>query len=107
MPAPTMATRDGSRFAPAPQPGRKASAPATAPEASTSRRLRSRMRRSCHDQRPLRPVRSRAGARDLIAMPRELSKHLEDQHRAKQGNALRAAVLGANDGLVSNLSLVM
>jgi VIT1/CCC1 family predicted Fe2+/Mn2+ transporter len=40
-------------------------------------------------------------------VPRELSKHAEDQHRAKQGNALRAAVLGANDGLVSNLSLVM
>jgi VIT1/CCC1 family predicted Fe2+/Mn2+ transporter len=40
-------------------------------------------------------------------VPRELSKHVEDQHRARQGNALRAAVLGANDGLVSNLSLVM
>jgi len=32
--------------------------------------------------------------------------HVE-QHRAGSGNALRAAVLGANDGLVSNLSLVM
>src|SRR5262249_27460589 len=31
---------------------------------------------------------------------------LEGRHRAG-GNALRAAVLGANDGLVSNLSLVM
>jgi VIT1/CCC1 family predicted Fe2+/Mn2+ transporter len=31
---------------------------------------------------------------------------LEGRHRG-QGNALRAAVLGANDGLVSNLSLVM
>lgn len=30
-----------------------------------------------------------------------------EQHRAGSGNALRAAVLGANDGLVSNLSLVM
>ena len=39
-------------------------------------------------------------------MPRARSQHLED-HRAEQGNALRAAVLGANDGLVSNLSLVM
>jgi VIT1/CCC1 family predicted Fe2+/Mn2+ transporter len=29
------------------------------------------------------------------------------RHRATGGNALRAAVLGANDGLVSNLSLVM
>ncbi|HEY5869564.1 MAG TPA: VIT1/CCC1 family protein [Candidatus Tectomicrobia bacterium] len=31
----------------------------------------------------------------------------EGRHRAMGGNALRAAVLGANDGLVSNLSLVM
>lgn len=33
--------------------------------------------------------------------------NLEGRHRAMGGNALRAAVLGANDGLVSNLSLVM
>ena len=32
---------------------------------------------------------------------------LEGRHRGTGGNALRAAVLGANDGLVSNLSLVM
>lgn len=32
---------------------------------------------------------------------------LEGRHRAGGGNALRAAVLGANDGLVSNMSLVM
>jgi VIT1/CCC1 family predicted Fe2+/Mn2+ transporter len=32
---------------------------------------------------------------------------LEGRHRAAGGNALRAAVLGANDGLVSNVSLVM
>jgi vacuolar iron transporter family protein len=32
---------------------------------------------------------------------------LEGRHRASGGNALRAAVLGANDGLVSNLSLIM
>lgn len=32
---------------------------------------------------------------------------LEGRHRATGGNALRAGVLGANDGLVSNLSLVM
>ena len=31
----------------------------------------------------------------------------EGRHRATAGNALRAAVLGANDGLLSNLSLVM
>jgi VIT1/CCC1 family predicted Fe2+/Mn2+ transporter len=32
---------------------------------------------------------------------------LEGRHRAMSGNSLRAAVLGANDGLVSNVSLVM
>ncbi len=32
---------------------------------------------------------------------------LEGRHRSVAGNALRAAVLGANDGLVSNLSLIM
>jgi VIT1/CCC1 family predicted Fe2+/Mn2+ transporter len=32
---------------------------------------------------------------------------LEGRHRAAGGNALRAAVLGANDGLVSNFSLIM
>ena len=34
-------------------------------------------------------------------------RRLEGRHRGRGGNALRAAVLGANDGLVSNLSLVM
>ncbi|MCB0792320.1 MAG: VIT1/CCC1 transporter family protein [Flavobacteriales bacterium] len=32
---------------------------------------------------------------------------IEGRHRTVGGNALRAAVLGANDGLVSNMSLVM
>ena len=32
---------------------------------------------------------------------------IEGRHRAGTGNALRAAVLGVNDGLASNLSLVM
>jgi len=32
---------------------------------------------------------------------------LESRHRSVGGNALRAAVLGANDGLVTNLSLIM
>jgi VIT1/CCC1 family predicted Fe2+/Mn2+ transporter len=32
---------------------------------------------------------------------------MEGRHKSTGGNALRAAVLGANDGLVSNLSLVM
>lgn len=36
-----------------------------------------------------------------------LISQLEGRHRRVGANALRAAVLGANDGLVSNLSLVM
>lgn len=36
----------------------------------------------------------------------KLSK-IEGRHRSIGGNALRAAVMGANDGLVSNMSLVM
>jgi len=47
----------------------------------------------------------------LRSQPRGLSGRflgrLEGRHRAVGGNALRAAVLGANDGLCSNLSLVM
>ena len=47
----------------------------------------------------------------LRTQPRGLSgsflAKLEGRHRAVGGNALRAAVLGANDGLCSNLSLVM
>jgi VIT1/CCC1 family predicted Fe2+/Mn2+ transporter len=38
---------------------------------------------------------------------RERHAWFERRHRAVGGNALRAAVLGANDGLVSNFSLVM
>lgn len=34
-------------------------------------------------------------------------RRFEDRHRAIGGNALQAAVLGANDGLVSNFRLVM
>lgn len=37
----------------------------------------------------------------------ETLARIEGRHRALGGNALRAAVLGANDGLTSNLALVM
>jgi VIT1/CCC1 family predicted Fe2+/Mn2+ transporter len=51
--------------------------------------------------RTLHAIAGNAGAEGpLIA-------RLEGRHRATAGNALRAAVLGANDGLVSNLSLIM
>ena len=47
---------------------------------------------------------SRSGA---AALGGSALADLEGRHRTTGGNALRAAVLGANDGLVSNLSLVM
>jgi VIT1/CCC1 family predicted Fe2+/Mn2+ transporter len=46
-----------------------------------------------------------AGAPD--ALTGATLARLEGRHRGMGSNALRAAVLGANDGLVSNLSLVM
>lgn len=49
--------------------------------------------------------------RSLIANKRgvggEQLGRIEGRHKTVGGNALRAAVLGANDGLVSNMSLVM
>src|SRR5690349_20269081 len=59
------------------------------------------------------PVDERSHARLLRAivgktgMEGTALARFEGRHRAIGGNALRAAVLGANDGLVSNLSLVM
>ncbi len=47
---------------------------------------------------------SRAG--DDVSAAGRIAK-IEGRHRVGGGNALRAAVLGANDGVVSNLSLVM
>src|SRR6266700_3947551 len=46
-----------------------------------------------------------SGARGGIAGP--LLAQFEGRHRSAGGNELRAAVLGASDGLTSNLSLVM
>jgi VIT1/CCC1 family predicted Fe2+/Mn2+ transporter/rubrerythrin len=44
---------------------------------------------------------------ETAGLPGDALARLEGRHRSVGGNALRAAVLGANDGLVSNLSLVM
>jgi VIT1/CCC1 family predicted Fe2+/Mn2+ transporter len=60
------------------------------------------------------PAAERSHARIMQAMARPPSgglsggalARLEGRHRTSTGNSLRAAVLGANDGLVSNLSLV-
>jgi VIT1/CCC1 family predicted Fe2+/Mn2+ transporter len=63
----------------------------------------------------LMPAQERSHARVLSRMTGAVRtawdgaaySRLEGRHGAGGGNALRAAVLGANDGLVSNLSLVM
>lgn len=52
--------------------------------------------------RMLRHIQRAGGGLEGVAMAQ-----LEGRHRSVGGNALRAAVLGATDGLVSNLSLVM
>jgi VIT1/CCC1 family predicted Fe2+/Mn2+ transporter len=49
----------------------------------------------------------RAISEQTAGLPGEAVARLEGRHRSGGGNALRAAVLGANDGLVSNASLVM
>ena len=51
-------------------------------------------------------VRAAAGARGAGLAGADIAR-AEAWHRRGGGNELRAAVLGANDGLVSNLSLVM
>lgn len=48
----------------------------------------------------------RSGHRDHFATPADPTSE-GGRHRTQSGNTLRAAVLGANDGLVSNVSLVM
>ncbi|GAA0543357.1 VIT1/CCC1 family predicted Fe2+/Mn2+ transporter [Rhizomicrobium palustre] len=53
-----------------------------------------------------RIINALAGGGNTVAEVGSLAR-LEGRHRGLGGNALRAAVLGANDGLVSNLSLVM
>jgi VIT1/CCC1 family predicted Fe2+/Mn2+ transporter len=61
------------------------------------------------------PVEERSHARLLQAISNDSPQglegstiaQLEGRHRTAGGNTLRAAVLGANDGLMSNLSLVM
>jgi len=57
------------------------------------------------------PADERSHARVLREVTRGVEggvlARFEGRHRAVGGNALRAAVLGANDGLVSNFSLVM
>jgi VIT1/CCC1 family predicted Fe2+/Mn2+ transporter len=58
-----------------------------------------------HADHAATPV-DRSGHRDHFASPQG-GRALPHRHRAQSGNTLRAAVLGANDGLVSNVSLVM
>ena len=58
-----------------------------------------------HADHAATPV-DRTGHRDHFASAQDLTAP-SHRHRAQSGNTLRAAVLGANDGLVSNVSLVM
>lgn len=52
-----------------------------------------------------RIFRALQGTKNKVSGP--MFAQLEGRHRATGGNALRAAVLGASDGLTSNMSLVM
>ena len=61
-----------------------------------------RLEHADHDDTPV----DRSGHRDHFVPLREHGAH-DGRHRTQSGNTLRAAVLGANDGLVSNVSLVM
>ncbi|OOG40886.1 VIT1/CCC1 transporter family protein [Rhodanobacter sp. C05] len=61
-----------------------------------------RLEHADHDDTPV----DRSGHRDHFVPLREQGVH-DGRHRTQSGNTLRAAVLGANDGLVSNVSLVM
>lgn len=71
------------------------------------------MQTDAHDMRL--PVQERSHARLLQTIVGSSKNglegstvaQLEGRHRSAGGNTLRAAVLGANDGLLSNLSLVM
>lgn len=50
---------------------------------------------------------TRLAGNDSAVWSGALFSQLEGRHGASGGNTLRAAILGANDGLMSNLSLVM
>ena len=59
-----------------------------------------------HERSHARVLRAIERTPGTIEQGRSLAR-FEGRHRGMAGNSLRAAVLGANDGLVSNLSLVM
>lgn len=61
-----------------------------------------RLEHADHAETPV----DRSGHRDHFVSP-HVNRVRGHNHRAQSGNTLRAAVLGANDGLVSNVSLVM
>ncbi len=59
------------------------------------------------DERSHARIMSRLAQDNPSAVTGPILAKLEGRHASIGGNALRAAVLGANDGLVSNLALVM
>ena len=85
-----------------------------AADAQRSRaRRRQRLRRQSRSRAASMPDEERSHARLLESLSSgggvggAALGRFEGRHRAASGNALRAAVLGANDGLLSNFSLVM
>ena len=91
--------------------GPRAILPTVAQREAVSRNDYARQSETAHTRMP---AQERSHARVLQAMlarpegaeGNELAR-VEGRHRNVGGNALRAAVLGANDGLCSNLALVM
>lgn len=61
--------------------------------------------RLAHADHEATPV-DRSGHRDHFPLPRPAGPH-GLRHRAQSGNTLRAAVLGANDGVISTASLMI
>lgn len=59
-----------------------------------------------HADQAATPV-DRSGHTDHFPLDEPVPPPVSGRHRSESGNTLRASVLGANDGLVSNASLVM
>ncbi len=73
--------------------------------AATRQKLAMREQPSGHEGNHVRLLQELINNKSRVS-GEKLSK-IEGRHRSIGGNALRAAVMGANDGLVSNMSLVM
>jgi VIT1/CCC1 family predicted Fe2+/Mn2+ transporter len=93
------------------QIGPRAILPTIAQREAVSRNDYARQSETAHTQMPAQERSHARVLKAMLARPEgapgiELAR-VEGRHRNVGGNALRAAVLGANDGLCSNLALVM